>query len=53
MAAIGTGWADGAWVFEAWVTAGDGAWSQEPNTAPENVERVKPMLETAVNMMDH
>ena len=28
MAAIGTGWADGAWVFAAWI---EGAWSQEPN----------------------
>ena len=32
MAAIGTGWVDGAWVQAAWVTTGDGAWVQ---TDPE------------------
>ena len=52
MAAIGTGWADGAWVFEGWVLE---AWDDDPNTPDpiEDATNMKTFLLTATSMMDH
>ena len=45
MAAIGTGWADGAWIFESWILE---AWDDEPNVqvAPSGGWIVRDVFET-------